>query len=819
MLRQRIGRGIGSESTETLLLRIGLVGAGALLLRMSMHVAISAPLADVPAYVVAVIALGGLGLATLVAAGWRIPSTNLRWLILLAVVSEIVLTATIWRQTQRLNPFSSVDVALYNDMASELVQRGENPYTWDYNNVHQVYRISEAASTPQLDGSVTERHPYPSLSFLVVLPFDIVGLPGVWLVPILAQITLACLLFLAAPRTIQPLILLPLIVWFSFSGLTAIGANDIVWATFLVGMIVAWRKPTVAALLYGLAVAYKQTPWLLFPFLAIRLWRGNEQDTPLAGRLERVARFAAISGLTFLLVNLPFIAWNPFAWLKGVLSPMSDNLVYLSQGGLAGLTAFGYVNLPKSYYLVATLMVLSVLLYSYWRHYPTLRDAFIIMPAILMWFSYRTLVVYWIYWTLPALAIVIRHPPPVSIPGGKPRWLDTALVSAVGVLLLVAAGLFMAGEAPVVVEPTPPYLTVDGQVVHMAVRVENKGETTLTPRFGVQYDFTAYNPLPWHIESGPLALSPGESALYEIASNGQLTFPASSSAQVVVNDAGGDYALRGVATIGPDRSFLWPDAIPNPEFLFWDSTATAPIFWGLHAEPPGAGAVSYAEKEGHHALELALDGDYPGTKSIALDSLILMPRSPFGIWVYAGTAADRGTQYGIEFLDGERRLTLRFGERYHVEHLSDGHLIIERSVPSGTWTYQQIDLVELYEQAGWDLPAFQPLVYRNVDADFRALTMSLFLSSDGTADGARAYFGPVVQEDFQVDPETLMGETLDDLVGYYVRLSERYLVQRNYGRALAALERARELAPGDPDISARIDEISAHLASIEGLGP
>ena len=97
--------------------------------------------------------------------------------------------------------------------------------------------------------------------------------------------------------------------------------------------------------------------------------------------------------------------------------------------------------------------------------------------------------------------------------------------------------------------------------------------------------------------------------------------------------------------------------------------------------------------------------------------------------------------------------------------------------------------------------------------------MSLFLSSDGTADGARAYFGPVVQEDFQVDPETLMGETLDDLVGYYVRLSERYLVQRNYGRALAALERARELAPGDPDISARIDEISAHLASIEGLGP
>jgi len=818
MLRQRIGRGIRSESTETVLLRIGLLGAGALLLRMSMHVAISAPLADIPAYLFAVIALGGLGLAALAAAGWRTPSPRWRWLILLAVVSEIALTATIWRQTQRLHPFSTVDVALYNDMASELVRRGENPYTWDYNNVHEVYRMSQAASTPQLDGSVTERHPYPSLSFLAALPLDTFGLPGVWLVPILAQLALAVMLFLAAPRAIQPVVLLPMVVWFSFSGLTAIGANDIVWATLIVGMIVAWRKPTLAALLYGLAVSYKQSPWLLFPFLAIRLWRGNDQDSPPAQRLQRVVRFAAITGLTFLLVNLPFILWEPEAWLKGVFSPLTGNLVYLSQGGPAGLTAFGYVNLPKNFYLLATLTVLGLLLFSYWRHYAALRDIFVIMPAILMWFSYRTLVSYWVFWALPALAIAVRHPPPVTAHLPKPGRLNTALVSVAGLLVLVAAGLFMASESPVSIEAIPPYLTVDGQVVHMAVRVENNSDATLTPRFGVQHSISSYNPLPWYIKSGPLALQPGESAVYQIASDGQLTFPASSAAQVVVTDAGGAYALRGIATIGPDRSFLWPDAIPNPEFLFWDSTATAPIFWGLRAEPAGAGVASYGEIAGQGALMLALEDQYAGPKRLALDTLIPMPRSPLGIWVHADAAPASGTQYGIEFLEDARRLTLRFGERHQVERPSKGHVILERPVPAGTWSYQEIDLEALYQQAGWDLPVpFQPVVYRNVDADFRTLTMSLFLSSGGTADGTRVYFGPVVQEEFQLDPETLMAETLEDPVGYYFRLAERYVAERNYGRALAVLERARELAPDDAAISARIDEINAHRAT--GGGP
>lgn len=797
--------------SEVALLRIGLVGAGALFLQTAIQVATSAPLADAPIYTFVVIALGILGLAVLVASGWRTLSRQWKWLILLAVVSEIVLTTAIWRQTQRLHPTWRVDVNLYIDMASELIQRGENPYAWDFNGVPEMYRATQAATTPQLEGSICERSMYPALSFISVLPFEVVGLPGVWLVPVLAQIAAACLLFLAAPRNIQPVILLPMVVWFHFSDLTAVGANDIVWAAFITGMIVAWRRPALRALLYGLAISYKQFPWFLFPFVAVRIWRGSDHDTPRRLRLARLVYFVSISGLTFSLFNLPFIFWDPIGWIKGVMTPMTGTLIYLSHGGLSGLTAFGYINLPKNYYLLVMLTVLALLLFIYWRHYAMLRDTFVIWPAILIWFSHRALVSYWIYWTLPTLGILIQRSPPVTVPPTKPRWVYTALVSVAVVIALVAAGVFMTGETPILVEAIPPYWTMDGNVYHLTMRVQNRSDDAIWPRFGVHFDYTGFSPLPWHIESGPLVLEPGQSALYQIASNGGLTFPAHTPAQVVVTDAGGNYALRGVATIGPDRSFLWPDAIQNPEFLFWDSNTTAPISWRLRAEPAGTGTASYAERDLHSTVMLAFDEQSPGPKSVSLYSFILIPRTPFGIWVYPDVALESRAQYGIEFEDGERRLTLRFGTHDHVDRVSDQHVIIERPVPVHRWTYQEIDLSSLYQQAGWDLPSSRPLVYRNVDADFRAVDMSLFLTSDGTADDARVYFGPLKQDSFQVKPEILMAETLNDPVGYYVRLSERYASERNYARALLVIERAQELAPGDAAISVRIDEIKALL--------
>ena len=395
---------------------------------------------------------------------------------------------------------------------------------------------------------------------------------------------------------------------------------------------------------------------------------------------------------------------------------MSENLVFFSQGGLSGLAAFGYTSLPKSYCLLAMLMILFLLLFAYRRHYALLRDTFVIMPAIVTWFSYRSLVAYWVYWVPPVLALLLQRPPLVSTPVRGSSWLRTAGICVVSVFILGAAGVLLASELPLVAEPVPPYLTQDGQVDRLVVRVGNEGDGALRPRFGIQYDYAGFNPLPWHIESGPLVLEPGEEPYYRISRDGFLPFVASSATQLVVTDAGGDYGLRGLAPIGPDRTYLWPDAIPNPDFLYWDSNATAPILWGQRVQPDGARTVSYARKDGRNTVQLTLGGDSLGPRAVAVNSFLLMPRQPFGLWVYADMPLGSRAQYGIEFSDDEQHLTLRFGRRNDIQFLSDKHVLVERAVPAGQWTYQEIDLLDLYRQGGWDPPPLRSLVYRGVKA-------------------------------------------------------------------------------------------------------
>jgi hypothetical protein len=227
---------------------------------------------------------------------------------------------------------------------------------------------------------------------------------------------------------------------------------------------------------------------------------------------------------------------------------------------------------------------------------------------------------------------------------------------------------------------------------------------------------------------------------------------------------------------------------------------------------------------------LALEGRQPGPKRIALTSFILVPRSPFGIWVYPDLTPESNAWYGIEFEEGGRHLVLSFGrpdqvQQAHPHPVLGQYAILQRPVPVGRWSYQAVDLAELYQEVGWDLPPLRPSVYRDVDADFRVVQMSLFAASDGAtspnvtepADDApgswseRIYFGPVEQEALQPDPETLMAEALHDPAAYYLRLSERHVAARNYARALVALERAREFVPDDVTIGTRMAEIRGLL--------
>ncbi len=801
------------SSYEIVLLRLGLLCAGALLLLLSGRVNSSGLLDEHAELVVINVGLGVAGLVCIGAAGLPHLARWLRWGLLAAVIVEIIISTVLWVYSSSLPAYVRIDSGLYLEMAGEMVPRGQNPYDWNFAGVFNVYRTDSLAVTPSLDGDTVGRFPYPALSFLMVVPFQWLGLPGALSLVVVFHVLLMTLLFVCSPRPVQPLVLIPFALGISFTSLTLLGNIDVVWVTFIVGMILAWRRPVWRATLFGLAAAQKQNVWFLAPFLLVHVFQTaryyipeSDSNAGLRVGLRAAATFFGGSFGIFFVVNMPYLLWNPVKWVEGIFTPMAADMVILSQGGLSGITQFGYLSLPKAYYLLTSFIVLVVTLFVYWRHYDMLRNTYIIAPMLITWFSYRTIVSYWIYWAFPALALFFAPPVTPSTALSRRSWRLTLGVTVSGVALLLVVGIVVAQPQTVAMRLVPPLVTDQGVVFRMTVELFNNTDHVIEPRFFVHHQGTTNNPLPWKIEHGPLTLDPGQTALYGIYSDGALAFPAHNPAQIVMTHAGGDYQLQAVATIDPDETFLWPDAIANPNFWYWDATGSTPIFWEPRIQPYGAGKISLARKDGRTAVQLWVTNDYGGAGRVRLITDVPVPREPFGMWIFLdGTSPT--VERGLEIRDErDRRLTFLFGTRDYAEFRVEDHYVIERVIPVNTWVYEEFDLPSAYAQAGWDLPPFVRVNNRSVEADFRLVSLGFFTDNESSQDNTRLLVS-AIQQDYRISPEELMTEIFDDPAAYYVRLGDYYRLSHNDERARQAYLRALYYAPDNNIIRQQLETL------------
>jgi uncharacterized membrane protein len=227
-----------------------------------------------------------------------------------------------------------------------------------------------------------------------------------WVV-VAAEILALAVLWLKAPAAIRPLAFLPIAIDpDQFVHFTAGGVTDYLWVLPLMGtaFLLRDRRYLAAALLFGTAAAVKQQPWLLAPFLCIWVWYDHEDD-PLLQRLRPVAVFVAGSLAAFLAFNLPFALWDFEGWLASVFLPFHEDLIPFGSG-LSMLTQVGAAQLPKSFYTLATFGVWAILLIAYATHFRALKYAVWLLPGLVLWFSYRSLQSYFIYWT-PLLIIAL----------------------------------------------------------------------------------------------------------------------------------------------------------------------------------------------------------------------------------------------------------------------------------------------------------------------------------------------------------------------------------------------------------------------------
>src|SRR5512143_799719 len=129
-------------SIPSIIFRLGLAVAGGVCISSASAVAGAVSLPHVPTNVLLLIAVGTTGLFALAAAAVRRPPQALRWLILSAYLLQVLIPALLWVQSSGLSDLVSVDVGLNSDVAGRLIQHGQDPYTWDYSGVDELFRIS-----------------------------------------------------------------------------------------------------------------------------------------------------------------------------------------------------------------------------------------------------------------------------------------------------------------------------------------------------------------------------------------------------------------------------------------------------------------------------------------------------------------------------------------------------------------------------------------------------------------------------------------------------------------------------------------------------
>lgn len=712
--------------TQAILYRIGFLTTGALLLRASYDYLQRSFAFLYTTDALWTLLLGTCGF-TLIVIG-LLPTPRYRWTnVILVGLTLVTLTRA---QTAASNYSPLFTPRTDNEMIAEYsvaaLRQGENPYLWNYTDMMRAFRDSGRYITYFLDGSPQNRLTYPVFPSLLLTAFDAVGIDQVRTVLLLFTLVLLVLMFHGSPPIYRPVILLPLFVLHDFIDMGFRGAQDVVWSVLLVAVILTWRRTWLSALLFGIAVNYRQQPWFILPFLLIVIW--NEDGTPRQ-RLTRMAQFVLISGALFALFNLPFFVSDPQAWLLGALEPAYARFNWLSQG-LGALTQYGWANVPREVYSIAQFAFLAAALVVHWRHPRAVGGAFWIFPAVFFWFYYRGLGNYWFYWIPVLIFGLVRAFPHLPAAPASPlqregesdslqrhgvvqarRGLTTAaLVLMIAAVPTVFTAYYLLQPPAVTLRVLAPLYLARGNITavnQLVVQVTNHSDRMLTPRFAVQFDLPTQG-FVWRIAAGAQFLRPNTTGNYLITADyntGKMLLP-NHNTQVVLSDAGGDYRLSAVASVLMPRDYPSTDGLRNSGYRYWLEGFAQPEGWIVDA--PSAREITFGMLEVGERIGLQVDGSAAAQGTLSLTQTVDW-LDMLDVWAYPPRSLrDRAQPYGVEVDDGTHRLRLLFGDIAARTIVTDDGLSADILIAArqGEWSLHSFDLQAVYAQLGWQLPVY-----------------------------------------------------------------------------------------------------------------
>jgi uncharacterized membrane protein len=469
---------------------------------------------------------------TLVVLLVTIAATTARALVIadVAVLVLGVLTIVLWSASHLyFNPAYGTDEAAFVQYGASLLLHGTDPYTQSMLPALTKFHVPIEYATYTLDGNVSTQLAYPALPLYAVIPF-------IWLTHGIQSAIVANVFFLAIstilaffllPRVFRPLSVLVMIGLPILFGYTMSGMNDLLLLPFLLVVAHKWnevgrgsvfrRRDALQAAALGCALSVKPLAWFIAPFLILAIWQLCTRRSGIRAGTRIAALYAATALATALLLNAPFLIWDPGSWLHGVLAPIRQHAVPYGQG-LVDIALFFHVGGGDiGAFTTAAAFLLVAALAAQARFFPALGRAALVTPGFILFFPARSLAAY--FMTLVPVwivSLVTCRNSDFARARLRGRATKRLLAAAVAVALIAATAFIGVAAAT----PAPLTLRIDsvrtnGQlqgVWQIRVSVRNRSKRAITPHFATNSfgQVTTF----WHVTHGPATLEPSSSAQY-----------------------------------------------------------------------------------------------------------------------------------------------------------------------------------------------------------------------------------------------------------------------------------------------------------------
>jgi uncharacterized membrane protein len=453
-----------------------------------------------------------------------------------AVLVAVVVALALWSYFQvYLAPDYGTDEIAFDQYAAQLALHGINPYLHSMADAFPLFHVSPNGYTFLLNGQPVTRLSYPALAFEAYLPLLALGVTtqAAVLVDVAAWAVGAVVLYAVLPRKLAPLAAV-VVSLDAFTGYAVGGITDFLYVPLLIGAAAGWdrfawtRGPAAwrGPVLLGLAMAVKQTPWLIVPFVVAGIvlesrrlhgWRHGVRDG---------LRYAAIATAAFLLPNLPYVVESPAAWLRGILTPIVAQTVPAGQGLISLSLSLSAGGGSLHDFTNAALVVFVSILACYVTTYPVLKPAAFIIPSIVLFFSARSFGSYLLMLIPAAIAAAATVQRPQQRTACWRQWKWVAFSAVMWCALTVIATLSSPsplGMAIRSVRTTGQLATVD----QLTVTVTNNSARDVRPAFTIEdgESMTAF----WRRVHGPAVLSAHRRASYTIQAPSYFAMPSIGS--------------------------------------------------------------------------------------------------------------------------------------------------------------------------------------------------------------------------------------------------------------------------------------------------